>query len=131
MKIAILISALYKHYYYYYYYYYYYWMFFSGSTSLENTTVEKSVSMNRTVNGSSSWSCSSLINPKAGKIGLTVALSLIDPCCFANWKFPHRITCLQNTNFKACFKRPTTAVLSWLNCSCGCSVKLTPLGFRR
>ena len=52
-------------------------MFFSGSTSLENTTVEKSVSMNTTVNGSSSWSCSSLINPEAGKIGVTVALSLI------------------------------------------------------
>ena len=53
-------------------------MFFSGRTSLENTTVEKSVSMNTTVNGSSSrWSCSSLINPEAGEIGLTVALSLI------------------------------------------------------
>ena len=76
MKIAILISALYKHYYYY-YYYYYYWMFFSGSTSLENTTVEKSVNMNTTVNGSSSWNCPSLINPEAGKIGLTVALGLI------------------------------------------------------
>ena len=73
MKIAILISALYK----YYDYYYYYWMFFSGSTSLENTTVEKSVNMNTTVNGSSSWNCPSLINPEAEKIGLTVALSLI------------------------------------------------------
>ena len=52
-------------------------MFFSGSTSLENTTVEKSVNMNTTVNGSSSWNCPSLINPEAGKIGLTVALSLI------------------------------------------------------
>ena len=52
-------------------------MFFSGSTSLENSTVEKSVSMNTTVNGSSSRNCPSLINPEAGKIGLTVALSLI------------------------------------------------------
>ena len=30
-----------------------------------------------TVNGSSSWSCSSLINLEAGKIGSTVALSLL------------------------------------------------------
>ena len=30
-----------------------------------------------TVNGSSSWSCSSLINPEAGKIGSTVAVSLL------------------------------------------------------
>ena len=50
-------------------------MFFSGSTSLENTlTVEKSVSMNTTENGSSSWTCSSLINPEAEKIGLTVGV---------------------------------------------------------
>ena len=49
-------------------------MFFGGSASLENTTVEKSASMNTTENGSSSWSCSSLINPEAGKIGLTVAV---------------------------------------------------------
>ena len=34
-------------------------------------------SMNITVNGSSSWSCSSLINLEAGKIGSTVALSLL------------------------------------------------------
>ena len=42
------------------------------------TTVEKSVSMNTTVNGSLTIfsNCSSLINPKAGKIGATVALSL-------------------------------------------------------
>ena len=33
--------------------------------------------MNITVNGSSSWSCSSLINLEAGKIGSTVALSLL------------------------------------------------------
>ena len=33
--------------------------------------------MNITVNGSSSWSCSSLINLEAGKIGATVALSLL------------------------------------------------------
>ena len=51
-------------------------MFFSGRTSLETTAVEKSVSINIRV-GSSSWSCSSLINPEAGKIGLTVALILI------------------------------------------------------
>ena len=42
----------------------------------ENTAVEKSVSMNTTVNGSSFWSCSSLINPEAEKIGATVAYSL-------------------------------------------------------
>ena len=52
-------------------------MFFSGSNSQENTIVEKSVSMNTTVNGSSFWSCSSLINPEALKIGLTVAYSFI------------------------------------------------------
>ena len=42
------------------------------------TTVDKSVSMNTTVNGSLTIfsNCSSLINPKAGKIGATVALSL-------------------------------------------------------
>ena len=34
-------------------------------------------SMNITVNGSSSWSCSSLINLEAGKIGSTVAFSLL------------------------------------------------------
>ena len=34
-------------------------------------------SMSITVNGSSSWSCSSLINLEAGKIGATVALSLL------------------------------------------------------
>ena len=34
-------------------------------------------SMNITVNGSSSWNCSSLINLEAGKIGATVALSLL------------------------------------------------------
>ena len=34
-------------------------------------------SMNITVNGSSSWSCSSLINLEAGKIGATVAFSLL------------------------------------------------------
>ena len=50
-------------------------MFFSGSNSQENTIVEKSVSMNTTVNGSSFWSCTSLINPKALKIGLTVGYS--------------------------------------------------------
>ena len=33
--------------------------------------------MNITVNGSSSWSCSSLINLEAGKIGATVAFSLL------------------------------------------------------
>ena len=33
--------------------------------------------MNITVNGSSSWSCSSLINLEAGKIGATVAFSLV------------------------------------------------------
>ena len=33
--------------------------------------------MNITVNGSSSWSCSGLINLEAGKIGATVALSLL------------------------------------------------------
>ena len=33
--------------------------------------------MSITVNGSSSWSCSSLINLEAGKIGATVALSLL------------------------------------------------------
>ena len=34
--------------------------------------------MNTTLNGSSSWSCSSLINPEALKVGATrVALSLI------------------------------------------------------
>ena len=32
--------------------------------------------MNTTVNGPSFWNCSSLINPEAGKIGATVALSL-------------------------------------------------------
>ena len=32
--------------------------------------------MNTTVDGSSFWNCSSLINPEAGKIGATVALSL-------------------------------------------------------
>ena len=32
--------------------------------------------MNTTVNGSSFWNCSSLINPEVGKIGATVALSL-------------------------------------------------------
>ena len=53
------------------------YMFFSGSNSQENTIVEKSVSMNTTVNGSSFWSCSSLINPEAVKIGLTVAYSFI------------------------------------------------------
>ena len=52
-------------------------MFFSGSNSQENTIVEKSVSMNTTVNGSSFSSCSSLINPEALKIGLTVAYSFI------------------------------------------------------
>ena len=52
-------------------------MFFSGSNSQENTIVEKSVSMNTTVNGSSFWSCSSLINSEALKIGLTVAYSFI------------------------------------------------------
>ena len=53
-------------------------MFFSGSKPQENTTVEKSVSMNTTVNGSlpSFWNCSSLINPEARKIGATVSLSL-------------------------------------------------------
>ena len=51
-------------------------MFFSGIKPQENTTVEKSVSMNTTVNGPSFWNCSSLINPEAGKIGATVALSL-------------------------------------------------------
>ena len=51
-------------------------IFFSGSKSQENTTGEKSVSMNTTVNGSSFWSCSSLINPEAEKIGATVAYSL-------------------------------------------------------
>ena len=51
-------------------------MFFSGSNSQENTIVEKSVSMNTTVNGSSFWSCSGLINPKAEKIGATVSYSL-------------------------------------------------------
>ena len=34
-------------------------------------------SMNVTANGSSSWSCSSLINLEAGKIGSTVAVSLL------------------------------------------------------
>ena len=33
--------------------------------------------MNTTVNGSNFWSCSSLINPEALKIGLTVAYSFI------------------------------------------------------
>ncbi|XP_073250508.1 allatostatin-A receptor-like [Porites lutea] len=33
--------------------------------------------MNTTANGSSSWSCSSLINPEALKVGATVAFSLI------------------------------------------------------
>ena len=42
----------------------------------ENTGVEKSVSMNTTVNGSSFWSCSGLINPEAEKIGATVSYSL-------------------------------------------------------
>ena len=42
----------------------------------ENTAVEKSVSMNTTVNGSSFWSCSGLINPEAEKIGATVSYSL-------------------------------------------------------
>ena len=53
-------------------------MFFSGSKPQENRTVEKSVSMNKTVNGSlpSFRNCSSLINPEATKIGATVALSL-------------------------------------------------------
>ena len=51
-------------------------MFFSGIKPQENTTVEKSVSINTTVNGPSFWNCSSLINPEAGKIGATVALSL-------------------------------------------------------
>ena len=32
--------------------------------------------MNTTVNGSSFWSCSSLINPEAEKIGATLAYSL-------------------------------------------------------
>ena len=51
-------------------------MFFSRNKPQESTTVEKSVSMNTTVNGSGFWNCSSLINPEAGKIGATVALSL-------------------------------------------------------
>ena len=51
-------------------------MFFSRNKPQETTTVEKSVSMNTTVNGSGFWNCSSLINPEAGKIGATVALSL-------------------------------------------------------
>ena len=32
----------------------------------------------------------------------------------------------QGNYLKACFKRRTTAVLSWLDCSCGCSMKLAP-----
>ena len=51
-------------------------MFFSRNKPQENSTVEKSGSMNTTVNGSGFWNCSSLINPEAGKIGATVALSL-------------------------------------------------------
>ena len=38
---------------------------------------EEPVSMNTTANGSSFWSCSSLINPEALKVGATVAYSLI------------------------------------------------------
>ena len=53
-------------------------IFFIGSKFQENTAVEKSVSMNTTVNESiaSFWSCSALINPEAEKIGATVAYSL-------------------------------------------------------
>ena len=43
----------------------------------ENRPVKESVSMSTTANGSSSWNCSSLINPEAGKIGATVAYSFI------------------------------------------------------
>ena len=43
----------------------------------EKRPAETVRSMNMTVNGSSSWSCSSLINLEAGKIGSTVALSLL------------------------------------------------------
>ena len=42
-----------------------------------NTPLEKSVSMNTTANGSSSWSCSRLIIPVADKIGQTIAYNLI------------------------------------------------------
>ena len=42
-----------------------------------NTPFEESVSMNTTANGSSSWSCSRLINPVADKIGQTIAYNLI------------------------------------------------------
>ena len=54
-------------------------MFFNGNNinSQENTIVEKSVRMNTTVNGSSFWSCSNLINPEALQIGLTVAYNFI------------------------------------------------------
>ena len=46
------------------------------ASHIENTAVEKSVSMNATVNGSSFWRCSGLINPEAEKIGATVSYSL-------------------------------------------------------
>ena len=42
-----------------------------------NTPFEELVSMNTTANGSSSWSCSKLINPVADKIGQTIAYNLI------------------------------------------------------
>ena len=130
MKIAILISALYKHYY---YYYYYYWMFFSGSTSLEKAREHNCREVSKHEHNSK-W-IKFLELPQSDKSrsrkNWTNSCSQFDPCCFTNWKFPHRITCLQNTNFKACFKRRTTAVLSWLDCSCDCSMKLAPLGFKR
>ena len=43
----------------------------------EKRSVQESVSMNTTANGSSSWSRSRLINPVADKIGQTVAYNLI------------------------------------------------------
>ena len=106
-------------------------MFFSGSTSLENTTVEKSVSMNTTVNGSSSWSCSSLINPEAGKIGATVALSLILAVSLIGNFLIVLLVYKTPTLRPVSNVIPATAVLSWLDCSWGCSMKLAPLGFRR
>ena len=52
-------------------------MFLEATKPQENRPVNESVSMNTTATGSSSWSCFSLINHEAGKIGATVAYSFI------------------------------------------------------
>ena len=67
--------------------------------SQENKTVEKSVSMNTTVNGSSSSQELIQSDKSRSRKNWTNSCSQFDPCCFTNWKCSHRITCLQNTNF--------------------------------